>query len=137
MDQLRQRCSALPVAVERVLNQLAHVLTAERREANLLHRHARGPDRFKPPHERVRGRDLIVPVGADHNDVPHIRLSDQIVEQIERGCIQPLQIVQEQSQRVLGTSEDAEKAPEHALEPALGVLRWLVRDRGLLANNDL
>ena len=53
------------------------------------------------PPERVRGADLVVPVGADQQQVAHLRMRDQMLEQIEGRRIQPLQIVEEQRQRML------------------------------------
>ena len=47
----------------------------------------------------------------------------QILEEIERGCVQPLQIVEKQRQRMFGSSEDAKHAPEHEPEPPLRVAR--------------
>ena len=101
MHQLRQRRRALAVAVERIRNQLAHVLVGERRKDDLLHERSGVSDRIERAHQRMGGRDFVVPVGADQQHVPHIRLRQQVFEQIERGRIEPLQIVEEQGQRML------------------------------------
>ena len=84
-------------------------------------------DRLERPQQRVRGADLVVPVGADQQQVPHLRVRDQMLEQVERRCVQPLQIVEEQRERVLRAREHAEEAPEHHLEAVLRVLRRQVR----------
>jgi hypothetical protein len=47
----------------------------------------------------------------------------KVFEQLERRAIQPLQIVQEQRERVLLAREHAEEAPEYHLEAVLGLLR--------------
>ena len=41
------------------------------------------------------GIDFVVAVGADQHQVLHIRPGQQILEQIERRRIEPLQIVEE------------------------------------------
>ena len=86
-------------------------------------------NRLESAHERMGGRDFVVPVRADQKDVPHIRLGHQVFEQIKRRDIEPLQIVQEQGERMLGPSEDPQKPSEHELEAALRVLWRQFRDR--------
>src|SRR5262245_28467439 len=81
------------------------------------------------------GVDFVVPVGADHNQVPHIWLGQQILKQIERCCVEPLQIVEEKSERMLRPREDADESPEDQLKPALPVLWWKNRDRWLFADD--
>ena len=74
-------------------------------------------------HQRMGGVDLVVPIGADQQQVPHVRLGQQVLEQVERRRVEPLQIVEEQRQRMLRPGEHADEAPEHQLEAALRVLR--------------
>src|SRR4029453_2724652 len=83
------------------------------------------------------GRSLVVPVRADEKEVPHIALDHQVLEQIKRRDIEPLQIVQEQGEWMLGPSEDSQKPSEHELEAALRVLWRQFRDHGLVADDDL
>ena len=61
----------------------------------------------------------------------------QIFEQIERRRIQPLQIVEEERQRMLRAREDADEPPEHQLETSLRLLRRKLGDRRLLADDEL
>ena len=72
------------------------------------------------------GIDFVVPIGADHQQVPHIRPGQQILEQVERRRIEPLQIVEEQGERMFRPGEDADEAPEHELKTPLRVLRRTV-----------
>ncbi len=58
-------------------------------------------------------------------------------EKVKRCRIQPLQIIEEQRQRVLRAGEHPEEPPEHHLEPVLRVLRRQVRDRRLFSNHEL
>jgi len=69
----------------------------------------------------VRGRDLVVPIGAESAASSAPRLPQQILEQIERRRVQPLQIVEEQHQRMFRPGEDADEAPEHQLEAVLRI----------------
>ena len=101
VHQLRQRRGALRLAAKRIRNQLPQVFTGERRKRDLLHHRSRLADRIELAHQRMGGIDLVVPVGADQQQVLHIRLGQQILEQVERRRVEPLQIVEEQRQRML------------------------------------
>ena len=67
----------------------------------------------------MRGTDLVVPIGADQQQVPHVRVRDQMLEQVERRRVQPLQIIEKQRERMFRPSEDTEEPPEHQLEARL------------------
>ena len=82
------------------------------------------------------GVDLVVAIGADQQQVPHVRLGQQILEQVERRRVEPLQIVEEQRQRMLRPGEHADEAAEHQLEPPLRLLRLELGDRRLLADDE-
>jgi hypothetical protein len=67
---------------------------------------------------------FIVPVGADQQQVPHIRPSQQILQQIERCRVEPLQIVEKRRERMLRPREDADKSLSwRASSPPLSPLR--------------
>ena len=89
--------------------------------------------RFEFAHQRMGGIDFIVPVGADQQQMLHIRPRQQILEQIERCRVEPLQIVEEQSEWMLRAGEYADKSPEYQLKPALRILGRKFRDRWLLS----
>ena len=57
------------VAVKRISNQLPKVLVAQRRERELLDLSAVVPDRFEFTNERMRGIDLVVPIGPDQQQM--------------------------------------------------------------------
>jgi hypothetical protein len=48
-----------------------------------------------------------------------------------------LQIVEEQRQRVLRSAEHGEKAPKDQLKATLRIMRWQLRDRRLVADDEL
>ena len=137
MHQLRQRGRALLVAVERIRNQPAQIFAAEGRKENLLDERSGFADRLEFAHQWMGRRDFVVPIGADQQKMLHIRLGHQVFEQIERGRVEPLQVVQEQGERMLRPGEHAKEPSEDQFEAALRVLRRKLRDRRLLANDEL
>ena len=137
VHQLRQRGGALRFAVKRIRNQPSQVFTGEGRKHDLLHYRSRFADRFELAHQRMGGIDLVVPIGADQQQVLHIRLGQQILEQIERCRVEPLQIVEEQRQRMFRPGEYADESPEHQLKTTLCVLRRKLRNRRLFTDDEL
>ena len=85
----------------------------------------------------MRGADLVVPVRPDQQQTPHLRMGDQMLDEVECRRIQPLQIVEEQRERMFLAREHAEEAPENHLKAILGVLRRQVRDRRLWSDHEL
>src|SRR5271168_445413 len=69
--------------------------------------------------------------------MPHIRMRDQVLDEVERRRVQPLQIIEEQRERVLLAREHAKETPENHLKAILGVLWGQVRDGRLLPNHEL
>ena len=137
VHQPGQRRGALRRAVQRVGNEPADIRKPERRQHNVLHPAAGAADRRQPPHQRMRRGDLVVAIGADQQQVAQLGLGRQVLEQIQCRSIEPLQIVEEQRQRMLRPGEHAEQAAEHQLEAALGVLRRQLRHRWLRADQQL
>jgi hypothetical protein len=60
-----------------------------------------------------------------------------MLKEVERCYIQPLQIIEEQGERVLLACEYPKEAPEHHLKAILRLLRRQVRDRWLFPNHQL
>ena len=85
----------------------------------------------------MRGTDFVVPVGADQKQVPHFRVREQMLDQVERRGVEPLQIVEEEGERMFRSREHFEEAPEHQLETALCVLWRKLRNRRLRADEEL
>src|SRR3954470_23787657 len=83
------------------------------------------------------GIDFVVPVGANQQQVLHIPPGQQILEQIERCCIEPLEIVEEQGERMFRPREYADESPEHQLKAALRILWRQFGDRWLFADDVL
>ncbi len=81
--------------------------------------------------------DFIVPVGANQQKVLHLRMRDKMFEQIKAGCIEPLQIIEKQRERMLLPGENGEETPEYHLETILPVLRRKLRNRRLLSDDEM
>src|ERR1700694_2573655 len=77
--------------------------------------------------------DFVVPICADQHQVPHIGLGQKILEQVKRCRVEPLQIVKEQCEWVLGPREYVDKSPEYQLKTALRVLWRKLRDGWLFS----
>ena len=137
MQELRERGGARQVAAECIRNELPHVFACERRKRNVLHVRSRVPKCFKLARQWMRRRDFVVPVRADQHQVRHAGWSQQIFEEIERRRIEPLQVVEEQCQWMLRAGKDADKPPKHQLEAPLRVVWWKLRDRWLVADDEL
>ena len=137
MHQSRQRGGIVRRAAKRIRNEPLQVFPGERRKTDLLHARSRLADSIERPQQRVGGTDLVVPVGADQQQVLHFRVRDQMLEEVKRRCVQPLQIVEEQRERVFLAREYPKEAPEHHLEAVLRFLRRQVRDRRLFADYEL
>ena len=79
-------------------------------------------DRVEFAHERMGRINFVVPVGSDQHQVPHIRLGQQVCDEVQGGRVEPLHVVEKERQRMLRPGEHAKEAPEHELKPAARVL---------------
>src|SRR6266481_9568217 len=136
MHYLREGRSALRFAAKRIRNQLREVFAGERRKRDLLYPRTGVLDGLKLAHQRMHGIDLVVPISADQHQVLQIRSGQEILQQVERRRVEPLQVVEEQSERVLRPGEYGDKPPEHQLETPLRVLRLKIRDWWLFSNDE-
>ncbi len=74
---------------------------------------------------------------ADHQQVVRVDIADQALDQLERCGVGPLEIIEEQDQRVLGLGEDADKVLERQVEAILRFGRAKRGDGRLLAEKQL
>jgi hypothetical protein len=137
VHQLRQLGRALRFAAKRICNELAHIVGAKGRQAHLMHNCANLADGIEFACQRMSGINLIGPIGTDQKQVLQLRLSQQILEQVEGRRVEPLQVVEEQRQRMLRPGKDTNETPKHQLEAPLRILRWKLDNRGLIADNEL
>ena len=128
---------AFRLAMQGIGDEPADIVEPERRQHDFLHPRSGVADRRQRPHERMRRTDFVVAVGADQQQVPHVRIGNQVLQQFQSCRIQPLQIVEEQRQRMLRAGEGAKEAPEHQLETALRFLRRQFCNGRLFADDEL
>src|SRR5262249_49790234 len=103
--QLRERRAAFRLAAKGVRNQLPEMLAAERPDRDLLYPSAGGLDRVELAHQRMRCSDFVVAVGADEEKIAELGPAQQVFQQVKRRRVEPLQVVEEQRQRMLRPSE--------------------------------
>ena len=133
MDQLGERRGFLRVAVQRISDQLCQVLADERGKDHLSHHRSVSADGIDLAHQRMCGTHFVIAVGADQHQVTHIRLGQQIFEQIESSGIEPLQVVEKQGKRMFRPRENGDETTQRGVEAALRVLGWEIRDRRLFS----
>src|ERR1700757_3401150 len=102
VQQLGKRRNALHLAAKSVRDKLVEMRSGERRKRDLRYLSAGGLDGVELPHQRMSGSDFVVAIGADQQQVPQIRSGQQILKQVERRRVQPLQVVEKQRKRMLG-----------------------------------
>src|SRR5262245_12119714 len=137
MHQLRERRGAPRLAAKSVCNQLPEVLRDEGRKGDHLYLSAGGLYGVELPHQRMGGSDFVVAIGTDQQAVLQVRPGQQVLQQIERRRVEPLQIVEEERQGMFRPGEDADKPPKHQLETPLRVLGRKLRDRWLFSDDEL
>ena len=117
VHQLRKRRGLRRLAAKSVRNQLPlNALAARGASVISCYLSAAGLDGVEPAPQRMCGIDLVVPISADQQQVPHLRVRDQVLEEVERRSVQPLQVIQEQRERVLRPGEHSEEAPDDQMK---------------------
>src|SRR5262245_39786816 len=137
VDQLRQGSGSVQFAVNGIGDQLSQIVMGEGRKYDVLHYRSSFANRFELAHQRMGGIDFVVSISTNPQQVPHIRLSQQVLDQIERCRIKPLQVVEEESKRMFRSCEYADESPEDQLEAALRILWRKYRDRRLFSYDEL
>src|SRR5208282_6650671 len=83
VHQLHQGPRALWLAMQGIGDELADIVEPEGCQHDLMHPRISLADRLERPQKRVRGADLVVPVGPDQQQVPYLRVRDQVLEEVE------------------------------------------------------
>src|SRR6266478_5659612 len=137
VNEERERLNTLEVADERVGEQPPDVMDVERCHEHLVHPRAGRLDALERLRKRVGLSDLAVAVGADDEKMPDLHVRDDVLEQVEGRRVEPLQVVEEQHERMLLRGDDAEDPSEHHLESVPRLLRRELRYGRLLADDEL
>src|ERR1700739_2225264 len=120
--------------MHRIGDEPADIVEPESRQHNLLDRRSSFADRLQRPHKRVRRANLVIPVGSDQQHMSYLRMRNQTLKEVERCCIQPLQIIKKEGERMFWTGKCSEETPEHQLETVLRILGRHVRSGRLFAH---
>src|SRR5262249_13044447 len=137
VNELSQRRSTLTFATNAIGDKLLQRGAVESRNPDMPH-HRPGPaDGLELANQGMGRIDLIVPVGANDQQMTHVRLGQQIFQQIERRGVQPLQIVEEQRERMLRPRKYTDESTEHELKASLRILRRNLGDSWLLSDDEL
>src|SRR4051794_23176174 len=79
----------------------------------------------------MAGEDFIVAVSANQQQMRQSWLAQQQRQQLQRRHISPLQVIDEDYQRMLGRGKDRDKLAEFMVETVLRLLYRQHDDRGL------
>src|SRR5262245_48043080 len=136
IDEPRERIGLLRLATERVRDKASQFFRRQRTELDVLNPSG-CPDRLQLAHERMRCSDLVGAEGANEKEMTEVGPTQQVFQQVERRRVEPLQVIEEQRQRMFRPGEDANELPEHHLEAALCVLWRKLGDRRRLSEDEL
>src|ERR1700760_519914 len=100
-------------AAQRLGNQLPEMLAGKWRQDYLRYLSPGGLDCLDLSDKGMGRSNLVVAIGADQDKVLQVRPGQDILQEIKRSRVKPLQIVQEKCQWVLRSSEDADEPPKH------------------------
>ena len=88
-------------AMKRIRDQSVEVVTRQRRKHDVMHDRSGLAHRLELAHQRMSGRHFVVAIGADQQQILHVRMRQQILHQIQRGRVEPLQIVEKEGEGML------------------------------------
>jgi hypothetical protein len=80
--------------------------------------------------------DFVVAIGTDQHEVLQI-WPQQVLQQIKRRRVEPLQVVEEERQWLVRSGKCANEAPKYELKTALCLLWRQLRNRWLVSNDQL
>src|SRR5215831_8103521 len=116
MHQFCERRAAFRLTAKGVPNQVPEMPAGEWPKRDLLYFCASGFDRLQLAHQRMRGSDFVVAVGADEEKVAEIGSAQQVFQQVERRRVEPLQVIKKERQGMFWSCEDADELPKHHLK---------------------
>ena len=102
----------------------------QRAQAHALQRDAGAVERGQRARQPRRRVELVVAVGAHQHQAAAVAAGQQRLEQRQRGRVGPLQVVEEQHQRVLRPRDRGDEVLQHALEAVLRLDAAQRRRRG-------
>ncbi len=136
MDEAAQIREAWGCGLERVGQQLVNLGDRQGAEDDRVNARSRLSERFEHSHQGMRRQDFVVPVRPEQEQVLHARLQE-VPEHVEARAVGPLEVIEEQHERMLGARDDGEDALQEQVEAVLGFFdrdvghRWLRSDQQL------
>ncbi len=135
-DDRREGRGLARTRAERVRDQQGEILRGERADRDAGEPGARVARRLQGRDERVRGRHLVVAVGADDEEEAQVGVGHQIMDEREAGGIGPLKVVEEEREGAFLAGERRDEPPEYRAEAALRVGRRQLRHGRLGAEEE-
>ena len=117
MHLLSERPNLVGRSSQGVAQQLVDVVYCERAEDDLINSRAGSAQILQLEHQRMCGADLIVAICADHQQVSRVGMEKEIFDERQRGRIEPLQVIDENDERVFRPREHADEPLEYGLKP--------------------
>ena len=109
-DKLCERGCTIRLAVKRIRKQLLEVVASQGGKHDIVQDRSCLTNRLQLTHQWMRRVHFVIPVGADQHQMLHIGLAQQILDQIQRRSVEPLQIVEKQRQGMFRPSKNADKS---------------------------
>jgi hypothetical protein len=131
VDQGRERLDVFAAASQRVADEGGEGLGRDRAERDARDARPRLARLVHRQHEEVRGRHLVVAVGADDDEVAHLGVGQELLQQPEAPRVGPLEVVEEEREGVVPPREHPDEAPEDHAEPVLRLGRRQLGGRRL------
>src|SRR5260370_25546206 len=78
--------------------------------------------------------NFVVSVCANEEQIRTLILQKQVSQHLQRGCVEPLEVIEKQNQRMLSSREHPDEATNNLFEHALRVRRRELRARLLPAD---
>jgi hypothetical protein len=116
-----ERGGLLRVAAERGSDKVSQGFGRQRSQLDVLNPSGCS-NGLQLAQERMRGSDFVVAVGTDEEKIAEVGLPQQAFQQVERCRVEPLEVIEEECERMFRPSEDADELPKHKLKTPLRVL---------------
>ena len=137
VDERRQRPRLRALDVHAVRDQRLHRLYAQRAKLKRGRRAARARQALQRRAERVRRPHFLLAKGADQEQPARVAVGREHLHQRQRRQIGPLQVVEEDRERLAGRQERAEEATEDVSEAGDRLSRARLGQRRLRAQDQL
>ena len=102
-----------------VAHECLRVLSRQILQIYRLDRRSRRFDALHRDRQRVRGRDFVLPIRRDDQQMMNACVCQQRLKQIDRRQIRPLPVVNEYDQRMLRLRHRPDQIPQGIVEPVL------------------